>query len=112
MRISDWSSDVCSSDLEAARAGDAGRGFAVVAQEVRALALRSANASKDIGTIIKQSGEKVKSGVALVSETGAVLNRIVEAIAAVAGQLDEIEGSEERRVGKECVRTCKFRGEP
>src|SRR3546814_42917 len=86
--------------VEAARAGDAGRGFAVVAQEVRALALRSANASKDIGTIIKQSGEKVKSGVALVSETGAVLNRIVEAIDAVAGQLDEIEQASTEQSGR------------
>ncbi len=77
--------------VEAARAGEAGKGFAVVAQEVRALAQRSANASKDIGAIIKQSDDKVKSGVALVSETGKVLNGIVEAIDSMGQQLDEIE---------------------
>lgn len=77
--------------VEAARAGEAGKGFAVVAQEVRALAQRSANASKDIGAIIKQSDEKVRTGVALVSETGTVLNRIVEAIDSMGQQLDEIE---------------------
>ncbi|MFN4164197.1 MAG: methyl-accepting chemotaxis protein [Ferrovibrio sp.] len=77
--------------VEAARAGEAGKGFAVVAQEVRALAQRSANASKDIGAIIKQSDDKVKSGVTLVSETGTVLNRIVEAIDSMGQQLGEIE---------------------
>lgn len=77
--------------VEAARAGEAGKGFAVVAQEVRALAQRSANASKDIGAIIKQSDDKVKSGVTLVSETGKVLNGIVEAIDSMGEQLGEIE---------------------
>jgi len=77
--------------VEAARAGEAGKGFAVVAQEVRALAQRSANASKDIGAIIKQSDDKVKTGVTLVSETGTVLNGIVEAIDSMGQQLDEIE---------------------
>jgi methyl-accepting chemotaxis protein len=77
--------------VEAARAGEAGKGFAVVAQEVRALAQRSANASKDIGAIIKQSDDKVKSGVTLVSETGKVLNGIVEAIDSMGEQLSDIE---------------------
>ena len=86
--------------VEAARAGEAGKGFAVVAQEVRALAQRSANASKDIGAIIKQSDDKVKSGVALVSETGKVLNGIVEAIDSMGQQLDEIEQASTDQSGR------------
>src|SRR3546814_4302953 len=52
MRISDWSADVCSSDLEAARSGEAGRGFAVVAQEVKALAGQARAASKDFRALV------------------------------------------------------------
>ena len=63
--------------VEAARAGDAGKGFAVVAQEVRELAQRSANAAKEIKTLIINSGQQVKTGVSLVGETGAALTEIV-----------------------------------
>ena len=63
--------------VEAARAGDAGRGFAVVATEVRALAQRSADAAKEIKTLISASTQQVDAGVKLVSETGQALGRIV-----------------------------------
>jgi methyl-accepting chemotaxis protein len=63
--------------VEAARAGDAGKGFAVVAQEVRELAQRSANAAKEIKTLIVNSGQQVKTGVGLVGETGVALTEIV-----------------------------------
>jgi methyl-accepting chemotaxis protein len=59
--------------VEAARAGDAGRGFAVVAQEVRALAQRSADAAKEIKTLIANSTSQVARGVQLVGDTGQAL---------------------------------------
>ena len=62
--------------VEAARAGDAGRGFAVVASEVRGLAQRSAEAAKEIRTLISASGQQVGQGVDLVGETGQALARI------------------------------------
>ena len=62
--------------VEAARAGEAGRGFAVVASEVRALAQRSAEAAKEIKTLISTSTAQVADGVELVGETGAALGRI------------------------------------
>lgn len=66
--------------VEAARAGDAGRGFAVVATEVRALAQRSADAAREIKTLILKSGEQVNAGVRLVGQTGTALGRIVEQV--------------------------------
>ena len=62
--------------VEAARAGEAGKGFAVVAQEVRELAQRSANAAKDIKSLITKSGEEVSGGVKLVQRTGEALSEI------------------------------------
>jgi methyl-accepting chemotaxis protein len=66
--------------VEAARAGEAGRGFAVVAQEVRALAQRSAEAAKEIKSLIVTSSEKVNAGVELVGATGQSLHRIIERV--------------------------------
>ena len=79
--------------VEAARAGEAGRGFAVVAQEVRALAQRSAEAAKEIRTLISTSTQQVETGVGLVGRTGEALERIVAQIAEIDGLVRTIAAS-------------------
>ncbi len=79
--------------VEAARAGDAGKGFAVVASEVRALAQRSAEAAKEIKTLISASTEQVAQGVDLVGQTGRALARIAEQVAQINGVVSEIAAS-------------------
>ncbi len=76
--------------VEAARAGDAGRGFAVVAQEVRQLAQRSAQASKEIKALINDSSGQVREGVDLVRSAGEALQEIVSGVTRVADLVSEI----------------------
>lgn len=83
--------------VEAARAGDAGKGFAVVANEVRALAQRSADAAKDIKTLITASTEKVGEGVGLVGETGELLSKIVARVGEISGLVTAIADSAQQQ---------------
>jgi methyl-accepting chemotaxis protein len=90
--------------VEAARAGEQGRGFAVVAGEVRALAQRSAAASKEIKELIKQSVDRVDTGTHLVSEAGNTIQEIVESVRRVTTIMDDISAAtEEQTTGIEQV---------
>ena len=76
--------------VEAARAGEQGRGFAVVASEVRVLAGRSAQAAREIKSLITASVERAEQGTALVDEAGATMGEIVSSIKRVSDIMTDI----------------------
>ena len=76
--------------VEAARAGEQGRGFAVVAGEVRSLAQRSAEAAREIKSLIGASVERVQAGARLVQDAGATVGEIVISVQRVTDVISEI----------------------
>ncbi|MDT8998146.1 methyl-accepting chemotaxis protein [Paucibacter sp. APW11] len=76
--------------VEAARAGEQGRGFAVVAAEVRGLAQRSAQAAREIKSLIGASVEQVESGTRLVSDAGRTMEEIVASVRQVSDMIVRI----------------------
>ena len=83
--------------VEAARAGEHGKGFAVVAQEVRSLASRSANAAKEIRTLIDASLGKVDAGTHRVNQAGQTMQDLVAAVQRVSDIMDEIASASEEQ---------------
>ena len=79
--------------VEAARAGEQGRGFAVVASEVRSLAVRSAEAAKEIKTLIATSVQRVAVGTGLVDRAGTTMGEVVAAIRHVTDIMGEISAA-------------------
>jgi methyl-accepting chemotaxis protein len=83
--------------VEAARAGDAGKGFAVVAEEVRNLAMRSAESAKNTAELIEESVKNADNGVALNEGVAATLREINEQVQKVSEMMAEVAAASEQQ---------------
>ncbi|MAY09402.1 MAG: chemotaxis protein [Alcanivorax sp.] len=93
--------------VEAARAGEHGKGFAVVAQEVRTLAGRSGDASREIRELVDRSVTSTQNGAGLVKNAGRTMEEIVESIDKVTRVISDIStGAQEQSQGIGQVNTA------
>jgi methyl-accepting chemotaxis protein len=83
--------------VEAARAGEQGRGFAVVAGEVRSLAQRSAEAAKEIKSLITDSVHRVDAGAKLADDAGKTMGEVVASVNRVSGIIGEIAAATQQQ---------------
>ncbi len=83
--------------VEAARAGDAGKGFAVVAEEVRNLAMRSAESARDTARLIEEAVQNAERGVAMQDEVRSALGGINTEAQRVAQVMSEIAAASEQQ---------------
>ena len=83
--------------VEAARAGEAGAGFAVVAEEVRSLAMRSAEAANSTSSLIETTGERVERGTTLVTRTKAAFDQVVSGVKDSAQLAEDINRASEQQ---------------
>ncbi|MFY2026525.1 MCP four helix bundle domain-containing protein [Achromobacter xylosoxidans] len=90
--------------VEAARAGEQGKGFAVVAGEVRSLAQRSAQAAREVKTLIEASVSKVAEGAGQAENAGTTMQEVVASVKRVTDIMGEIAAaSQEQASGIEQV---------
>ncbi|RPI28129.1 MAG: HAMP domain-containing protein [Acidobacteria bacterium] len=83
--------------VEAARAGDAGKGFAVVAEEVRNLAMRSAEAAKNTANLIEESVKNAEGGVAINQEVLSNLEEINQQVRKVSDVMAEMAAASDQQ---------------
>lgn len=85
--------------VEAARAGDAGSGFAVVAEEVRNLALRSAESAKNTSVLVEDIMKRINQGSQLVNRTSEGFSHVFNSVSQTVGLMDEIAKSSTKQAG-------------